>query len=533
MSRYGVFTTALLLVACTAEPESKTETPIDVDAAGYAAGDTSLRRLSQLQYRNTIRDLVGAEVVVPPQLEPDVSVDGQVSIGSARSTFSPLGVERFESAALKIADQAMNNPKVAGRLISCKPAKVDDAACMKTFVREFGKKAWRRPLTPAEEDRVADVGLAAAVTQGTFKQGALYAMAALLQSPNFLFRVELGRGGAFDDWEMASRLSYFLTNTTPDDELLAAAERGELTAEAGLRAQAERLMEQPAAREAVRNFFAEIYQLYALDSLSKDTTVFTFMDAELGPAAREETLALIEYIVFEKDADFRSFFTTTETFVNRRLAALYEVAAPVTDGFGRVTLPSKLRRRGFLGHVSFLAQQAHPLSTSAVLRGRFVRTALLCGEVPPPPADLNTGIPEPSANARTLKERSLIHQKEPFCAGCHSLMDPIGLGFENFDAIGRWRKQDNGAEIDPRGEIDGTPYADAWSLAGVVAKHPDVPYCLTRSAFRYATGHVEALGETDFLTVLTAWFAQSGYRIKPLFIELASSRAFRTAGANP
>lgn len=470
---------------------------------------------------------------MPPQLEPDVTVDGQVSIGSSLSTFSPLGVERYESAALKLADQAMKNGKVAARLIPCKPTKADDAECMQSFVSTFGKKAWRRPLTNTETERITNVGLAAAVTQGTFKAGAGYAMAAILQSPNFLFRVELGKGGAFDDWELASRLSYFLTNTTPDDELLAAAERGELTTDEGIRAQAERLMEKPEARQAVRNFFAEIYQLYALDNLSKDTTVFTFMDAELGPAAREETLSLLEYIIFDQDDDFRTFFTTTETFVNRRLAALYEVAAPVTDGFGRVTLPSKLRRRGFLGQVSFLAQQAHPLSTSAVLRGKFIRTALLCGVVDPPPANLNTGIPEPSETARTLKERSLVHQKEQFCAGCHRLMDPIGLGFENFDAIGRWRTLDNGAEIDPSGELDGTPFADAWSLAGVVAKNPDVPYCLTRSAFRYAVGHVEDYGEMDFLSLLTAWFAQSGYRVKPLFVELASSRAFRTAGANP
>lgn len=532
MRRYAVLVAALL-AACTADGGDKTKPPTDVDAAGYSAGETGLRRLSQMQYRNTIRDLVGPEIVVPPQLEPDVTVDGFVSVGGTKSTFSPLGVERYETAALKIADQAMKDAKVAARLIPCKPKAADDAACMKSFVREFGLRAWRRPLTKAEEDRITGVGVASARTLGKFKDGVAYAMTALLQSPYFLYRVELGKGGAFDDYELASRLSYFLTNTMPDDELFAAAARGDLQTPDGVRAQAERLMDKPDARAAVRNFFAEMYQLYKLDDLMKDTTVFTFMDAELGPAAREETLSLVEDLVFEQDADFRTFFTTTETFVNRRLAALYEVAAPVTDGFGRVTLPAKLRRRGFTGQVSFLALQSHPLATSAVLRGKFVRAQILCAEIPPPPANLNTGIPEATENARTLRERSIIHQKEPFCAGCHSQMDPIGLGFENFDAIGRWRTLDNGAEIDPSGDLDGVSYRDAWELAGVISKHPDLPYCLTRSAYRYALGHVEGLGETEFITALTEWFKQTGYRIKPLFVELAASQAFRTAGVNP
>ncbi len=535
--RYPLLTALCIALAAGACTTPEPEPRIDLEAVPLDPAPATLHRLSQQQYRNSIRDLFGADIVIPSALEPDVSVDGLIALGGANATISPLGVERYESAALKVASQAVATPARRAALIPCKPKETADAACFEQVITTLGRRVWRRPLATEEIDSLVGVATAAAQQFSSFMRGVEFAVAALLQSPNFLFRVELGEPdpehpGAlrYTGYEMASRLAFFLTNTTPDDELLAAAESGALGGDAGVREQARRLLETPGAREAVRNFFTELYELYELDHLMKDTMVHTFMDKELGPAAREETLRLIEDIVFEQDADFRTFFTSQRTFVDRRLAALYGIPAPVTDGFGAVTLPRTLGRRGFLGHASFLANQSHPVDSSAVLRGKFVRVVLLCGEIPPPPSELNTGIPEPSDDAPTLRERSTIHQQDPNCAACHRNMDPIGLGLENFDALGKWRTHDNGALIDASGDLDGARFGSAWDLGGAIASHPQVGYCLARNLLRYATGHVEEYGQFEFLIALGKAFEQSGFRIRNLLVDVAASRAFRHAG---
>ncbi len=527
-------TAGLALAACTTPaPE---EAPVDLESVPLKPAPGTMKRLSAQQYANTVRDLFGADIVVPHALEPDQAVEGLISIGSAMTTISPLGVERYEAGALQLARQAFDNEERRARVMTCSPGSAADEACYREIARDFGRKAWRRPLSDTELTRLVSLGVQAGTQYNDFDKGAEFLLTALLQSPNFLFRIELGepdpdrpRRFRLSDYEMATRLAYFLTNSTPDDELLDAAENGELTTHDGLHAQVNRLVESPKAREAVRGFFTELYQLSQLDDLQKDTTVFTFMDKELGPAAREETLLLLEDIIFERNGDFRTFFTTTRTFVDKRLAALYGIASPVTDGFGAVRLPSGMGRRGFLGQASFLTLQSHPIDTSAVLRGKFVRTALLCGEIQPPPANLNTGLPEVSENARTLRERSEIHQNNEGCASCHKAMDPIGLGFENFDAIGRWRDKENGVPIDAGGDLDGRRFSNAWELGAAVAEHPQLGYCLARNLYRYATGHVEEVGEVLFIDALAEKFRQSGYRVKALMSALATSPAFRYA----
>ena len=495
----------------------------------------SLQRLSKAQYQNSLFDLIGPDLVIPSQIEPDVVAEGLVAIGMSQSTISGYGVEKYEDAAFKIAKQVLANADYRAKVVPCTPAGPSDSACYEQLATAFGGKAWRRPLAAAEVERIAGVAGAAAVEYNDAEVGIEFAIAALLQSPNFLFRVEIGEpdpagGFRYSGYEMASRLSYFLTNSTPDDAFLAAAADGRLVTDEGIREEAERLLDTAKARQAVRNFFSELHELHELDHLIKDPTIFKHMSKDLGPAAREETLRGIEHIVFEKDDDFRKFFTTQETFVNRRLAALYGVAAPVTDGFSMVTLPTESGRRGFLGQVSFLAQQSHPGTSSAVLRGRFVRVALLCGVVPPPPADFNTGVPEPSETARTLRERSQVHYENPVCANCHQLMDPIGFGLENFDSIGQWRTLDNGGQIDPSGNLDDYTFANAWELAEVVAEHPQLGFCLTRNLYRYATGGVETIGEFAQVNTLSEVFAQSKYRVKELLLQIAISPGFRKVG---
>lgn len=528
-----ILSAPLLLAGCF---ESGLPDRIEAPVVSLTPPPPVLRRLSQEQYKNTLYDIIGEDLVIPSQLEPDVASNGLISIGLAQSTISGYGVEKYEDAAFKIAEQALDNASYHEAIVTCSPASPEDASCLQQVISEFGYKAWRRPLEQEEVERIAALAADAATTYANFDDGVVFALATILQSPNFLFRIEIGEpnpngGYRYGAYEMATRLSYFLINSTPDDELLAAAADGSLLTDEGVRAQAERLLATKKARLAVRNMFSELYELYELDHLSKDPTIFTHMSKDLGQSAKEETLRGIETIVFDEDDDFREFFTTQRTFVDRRLAALYGIAAPVTEGFGEVTLPESGGRRGFLGHVSFLAVQSHPGTSSAVLRGRFVRSTLLCDDVPPPPAGFNTGVPEPSPTARTLRERSQVHYEDPVCANCHKIMDPIGFGLENFDAIGQWREIDNGGVIDPSGNLDDKyPFENAWDLAGVVAQHPKLGPCLARNLYRYATGNLETFGEFEQIDALGEVFEQSGYRVKELLLQIAISPGFRRVG---
>ena len=331
----------------------------------------TLPRLTASQYAKSVRTLFGESVVVPPPPEPDVEVGGFVAIGAAVSTISPRGVENFEVAAYTVAAQ-LTAEAARARVVQCAPAGVDDGECMAEVVRSQGRRIWRRPLTEEEVARVAAVGLTAATTLDNFYGGVEFALAALLQSPHFLFRREVGTPDPetpdirrYTGYDLAARLSFMLLDTTPDDALLDAAEAGELDTEAGLRTAATRLLADPRAREGMARFFTEWLHLDGLDALHKDPLIYPAMSADLGQMARTETLLTLDDLVFERDADFRDVLTQRRTFVNRKLASMYAVRAPTREGFAPVELPAHGLRRGLLGQTSILAGNAHPTSTSS------------------------------------------------------------------------------------------------------------------------------------------------------------------------
>jgi hypothetical protein len=182
-----------------------------------------------------------------------------------------------------------------------------------------------------------------------------------------------------------------------------------------------------------------------------------------------------------------------------------------------------------LTQISLLAANSHSVASSATLRGKFVRQVLLCGEIKPPPTDLNTSLPESSSDAPTLRDRVKVHLESDFCAGCHRPMDPIGLGFETFDALGMYRLRENGVLIDPSGELDGVPFADARDLGRVIREHPDVLGCMVKSAFRYATGRREVDGEAALIDWLTQRFEVAERRVPALLLDIVMSDGFRAA----
>ncbi len=524
---------ALALGAAACEHTGVSDEPLG-DAPQVPPAEVVLKRLTKSQYARAVHDLIG-EVAVPIALEPDTAGEGFLVVGASKTSISALGVDRYESAAYDIATQALKPGPIRARLVPCTPAAKIDDACARKFVASFGRRAFRRPLAADEITRYANLADQAAEKLGDFHAGLEFALAGLLQSPYFLFRVELGEaapghaGLRYTSFEMATRLAFFLWNTTPDDELLDAAEKGELVERDGLGRAIDRMLASPKARLGLRNFFSERFGLYQLDDLVKDSQAFPQASADLGPDAREETLRSLEDMVFDRDADFRTMMTSSRTFVNRRLATLYGVPAPTLEGFGATLLPSDGERRGLLGNAAILALYAHSTSSSSTRRGKFIRTVLLCATIPPPPVNVNTAIPPASDKLPTLRDRMQAHMQNPNCASCHKLMDPIGLGLEHFDGLGTFRTSEHGVAIDPSGQLDGVPFANGRELGATVAAHPGFAGCMVRHLYRYAVARVETDGEEALLAWLAQTLPSDGFRVLPLLRHIALSDGFRYA----
>jgi hypothetical protein len=505
----------------------------------FVPAPATLRRLTLDQYANTVRDLLGQSITLPTDLEPDTSLNGFASIGAARTAFSPRAIEQFETAALALSQQALADPTMRAALVTCTPTAAVDDACARKVVTSLGRRAWRRPLTPDEVNRYTAVATQASTTLMDFWNGLRFAVAGILQSPHFLYREELGTPvaatpsqRAFNGFEIATRLSYFAWGTTPDDLLLTAAEAGTLASDAGIREQADRLLASPRARAATEIFFNELLHLADLDDLPQVATVYPQVSPTLGASMRGETLRVLEDLAWNTASDFRDVLDTRSTFLNAELAKLYGVPAPAGTGFVKTTLPSDGMRLGLLGQGSFLALNAHVDSTSPTRRGKFIREVLLCQAVPPPPPDVDTTLPPNTGTmGLTMRQRLEKHRALPACAACHQIMDPIGLGLENFDGVGAFRTSEVGQTIDASGNLDGVAFRDARELAAALKNHADFASCLTRSVFRFATGHVETAGEEPTVLAISKNVAADGYRFRSLLLGLVMSPSFRVTGA--
>ncbi len=529
----------------------------------FEPAPAQLLRLTGVQYDNAVHDIYGDEVTTSLGLEPDVRLAGFFAVGAGVDSVSENGVNQYETQALTIAEQVMAEGPLRDALVPCTPAGTTDDACARQFITRYGRLTYRRTLEEDEVMRFVELAHEAAMVRGDFYAGLALVVAAQLQSPYFLYRTELGAPASADadptdptaerelhGTELASRLSFFLWNTTPDEALLDAAESGALDTPDSLEAQVRRMVDDPRARQAVRSFFAEMLQLDALDGLSKDRNAFLHFTPAVGPAAREETLLTIEDHVFDQDRDYRDLYTTRRTFLDRTLAAIYEVRAPSREGFASFEYPEGSMRRGLLGQLSFLALHAHATRSSPTLRGRFVRINLLCTDIPPPPANVSVDISETNPTF-SVRDQLFEHRENPVCASCHELMDPIGLGFENFDGLGQYRevewlltfgadgdvvRDDNGdrvlqrgRDIDATGDLDGAPFVTPRDLTNALHDHPDLPTCLTRSLYRYATGHEELPTEEAQLVELNEQFEAAGYSVKELLVRVALSQGFRRA----
>lgn len=509
-----------------------------VEHPPFDAPSPTLRRLLSRQYVSSVRDLLGDAAAAAAAPPPDSSLNGFDSIGAARLAVGDAAIAQYESSALAVATAAMGDMARIQAYLGCTPAGPHDVVCHKRFIAAFGRMAFRRPLDAEELDQLGFIAHGAAVEYGDFYAGVRYAILGILQSPHFIYQVEVGKPIAasaqglryLTGYELATRMSFFLVGTTPSAALLDSAAEGALGTAAGVRAAAEELLVKPEAREALAAFYGELFRLRDLDKTSKDLAAFPQFSPALAQAMWGETRRLIDDVVWDRNTDFRDILTADHTFVDPALAALYGMSPPSGSGFQKVPVAAGQKRGGFFGHASFHALFAHAKATSPTLRGRFVREMMLCQAIPAPPNNVNTTLPSNGA-AKTMRERLEEHQKDPACAGCHELMDNIGFGLENYDAIGGFRSLDNGAEIDAKADAIGIgTFEGAAELGALLRDHPDMPTCLIRNLLRASTGHLETDGEEAAIASLAAGLASSGHKLRDLLVEIVASDAFRLVG---
>jgi hypothetical protein len=326
---------------------------------------------------------------------------------------------------------------------------------------------------------------------------------------------------------MASRLSFFLWNTTPDDTLLTAAEHGELYDQAGLERQVSRMLVSPRLEDGIRALFTDVYALDKADSLEKDTAIYPAFLHVVATDAREQTLRTIVQTLLVEKRDYRDVFTTRETFMSPSLGVLYDV--PVTrpeGGWSRFTFAQDDPRAGIVGQLSFMALHSHPGKSSPTLRGRAVRELLLCQKIPDPPADVKFDkFNDTKSGIRTVRERLTAHATDASCSGCHKLMDPIGLTLERFDGAGQLRDTENGATIDVAGDLNGRQFTGAEGLGQALHGDPAAAACIVTKTYQYAAGRAVMPGEREWITYLNQQFAASKYQFVDLLRRIAINPA--------
>ena len=504
----------------------------------YTPGPAVLPRLTEAQYRASVEDALGNGEGALPRLtlEPDTNPYLFYNVGAASTTLSEVGTERYEASAHAIAEAVILDATRRRALIGCEPMTPGDA-CVASAITTLGRRLYRRPLTTEEVTRWR--GIATEHAEGNALQGLRLALAGMLQSASFLYRVELGEPDAsragwrrYSDLELASRISFLLWNTGPDDALLDAALAGRLATEDGIHAEAMRMLEDPRARRAVRAFFAQYFDLARLNDVSeRDAMLHPLFTQTLAPAMRTEIELLVDDVVFTRDVDVRELLRTRRTFVNSELAQLYELNVPNTTPitFVPVELPQDGPRAGILTLGAFLMANAHPTETSPTLRGKYIRERLLCDLIPAPPAGVVTEIPEPTGVARTLRERLEQHRSNPSCATCHAVVDPPGYLFEGFDSIGRARTLDHGYPIDSSGGLDEVPLANGRELGEFLAEDPRVSRCIARQLFRHANGRLERDGEEVAVRNLGQEFLLGGSHFTDLLLAIVTHESFRYA----
>jgi len=509
--------------------------PPDV-AAAYERTPTRVRRMSQEQYANTIAYIFGRDIDVGTPFAPLRRTDGLLAAGAASAGVTAGELQQLQRSASMIAAQVLDKGSIEQKtpsrrdyLVPCKPASetASDDACARAFIQHVGRLLFRRPL---EQERLQV--LVAEASKGATDLHDFYAglgpvLEGLLIDPKFLLIADVTEPDPddpakrrLDAYTLASRLSFFLWNAAPDDQLLRAAESGEIHDRAHLERLVDSMLASPRLEAGVWAFFDDMFGFEGFDNLAKDPAAYPMVTGATLRDAREQTLrTVIDQLVIRK-ADYRDLFTTRETYMSPALATVYRV--PTQPGWVPYEFPENSARAGFLTQISFLTLYAHPARSSPTLRGKGLRERLLCQIIPPPPPNVDFSLLEnPEAEYKTQRDRVNAHLQEPACAGCHKLTDPMGLALENFDGSGRFRDNEHGNPIDSSGNLDGVAFKDAAGLAQALHDHPELTSCLVKRMYSYGAGSPTSIADRPVLSYLNERFAKDDYRVPALMRTIA------------
>jgi hypothetical protein len=495
--------------------------------------EPTLRRLTEQQYRNVIADLFGDHIIVSGSFDPILRQDGLIAIGAGNATISASSFDKYERLAHAIADQVVSESNRA-LFIPCEPAQLDgpDDRCAQAFLEPVGRLLFRRPLDQAELVQAVGITNRAGEQLDSFYEGLAFGLTSLLVSPNFLFIVDDLEDRSSDtaeltDYGMASRLSFFLWNTTPDAALLDAAQAGALSTSEGLEVQIERMMQSARLRHGVQAFFTDMLHLDEFDHLEKDNLIYPAFDPQVTEDARDQLLKTIEHHLLDENADYRALFSTRKTFMNGALGRVYRTPVSEPDLWTTYEFSESEGRSGIQSLAGFIALHSHPGRSSPTIRGKAVRELLLCQTIPDPPGDVDFSVfNEPASQQMTARVRLDVHNSVPSCAGCHRLTDGIGLSLENYDGAGQFRTKDAGNTIDASGNLDGVDYANQFGLADALSQNPGIPMCLVQQALAYGLARQPSREEKDWISFLLQEFSEDGYRFKPLLRSVAASPNF-------
>ncbi len=480
-------------------------------------GSTPLRRLTEDEYNNSVRDLF-AGVQIPRQtFAPDERVSGFEA--NVLAPVSELMAEEYQRAAEAISETVLGTDLLPNT----------EPAAVRSFVTDLATRAYRRPATPEEVDALVALYDAGA-TEFDGETGAQMVVEAVLQSPNFLYRSEVGIDSdepvvQLTNYEVASRLSYFLWGSIPDEELLTAAAEGKLTTASEIETQARRMLASPKARDRVNTVMAQWLRVDAIENTDHGDEAFT---DEMRSSMMAETQAFIDEVIWEDGGSVNTLLTANYTFVDSNIASLYGLEATADEGLVRVELPDN--RLGLLSQPGVLSANGH--GQYSVHRGKFIREALLC--TPPySPPDVLEELPTFDGESMRSKAEKRMNATDEGCAGCHSQYDGIGLAFDNFDELGRYRTEDEhgnaltaGGVITATGEIDGD-IDGVEELATTLAGSDAVKTCVAKQFFRYATARNEGSGDACSMHVIQTALDASGGDIKEMLVALTKTDAFR------
>ncbi len=522
-------------------------------AAGARKAQPALvRRLTHSQYNHTVAELLGDQTRPADQFPAEDYINGFTNQAEGQS-IPPVLAEAYNHAAEKLARNAFRGGD-RNHLIPCAPGSPTDRDCRMRFIREFGRRAFRRPLLDRELARYDKLFVAQAGTTGEFTAGAQVVVEAMLQTPSFLFHVEEGPNGEFEPYRAASRLSYFLWDTMPDETLFALAAADQLRTARQIEKQARRMLDDPRAQQSMDVFLAQWLRFDSLRNAIRDRRLFPEFSAELVASMAEETRRLFRHLVWE-NGNFMEFFTARYSFLNNDLAQLYGLPAPARE-FGRVDFPADSPRSGVLGQAAFLTLTSKPAETSPTERGKFVREHFLCQVIPPPPPGVNTNLPPVTdAKPMTNRERLQIHLASKTCAGCHVLVDTIGFGFEKFDADGKYREKQKiviypsfdemknriktkpteyELALDTKAFVKGLPdseFATPRELGRLLASDPGCQRCVVKQLYRYALGRPETAADQPVIDRALADFRNSQFQFQRLIIAIVTSKPFLGEGS--